>query len=356
MIQGSVAPRSSVRVSSLPGSFPRSWFSRKTPPSFALHFTLLAIGLLLPAAAIQAQTAAAASSKAATRSELRVSTIEAGTRTRSTFTIKVAPQEDEKTGSTVIPTGTVTFVDGDRSIGSAFLDSEGNASLTVDALPSGLQHVTATYEGDAAHQASVSAQAVVNSATSGVPAFTLTAAPTSLKVPVGTAGATVITATPENGFNKAIALSCAGVPYATISCTFSPATVTPTATGKAVASTLTLQTLAVSGALRPGPGQPRGSETAYAILVPGFLALVGLGLARKRAFRAARLSGLVILLLASGIGLGACSQRYSYYHHAPVDNAGTPLGNYTVVISGTTGTGSTLTTGSVQVALAVTAD
>ena len=63
--------------------------------------------------------------------------------------------------------------------------------------------------------------------------------------------------------------------------------------------------------------------------------------------------GLLVLLAAGGIGLGACSQRYHYYHRPPAGNPGTPVGAYTVVISGITGAGSNLATGTVNVTLTV---
>jgi hypothetical protein len=61
----------------------------------------------------------------------------------------------------------------------------------------------------------------------------------------------------------------------------------------------------------------------------------------------------LFLLLASGIGLSSCSQRYGYFHRPPSGNPGTPAGTYTVVISGITGTGSSLSTATVPVTLVV---
>jgi cytochrome c-type biogenesis protein CcmE len=90
-------------------------------------------------------------------------------------------------------------------------------------------------------------------------------------------------------------------------------------------------------------------------VLPGILALVGLGLARKRAFAKLRILGLFVLLLAGGLGLGACAQRYKYYHKPPAGNPGTPVGTYTITVSGITGAGSSLSTASVQLTFTVTA-
>ncbi len=254
---------------------------------------------------------------------------------------------------------------GEQSIGAAFLDSDGRATYTADALPLGTRNVTAVYVGDDTFQAATSEPAVVNSNASGVPGFTLSASSASLKVVAGQAVSTVITATPENGFNQAVSLSCSGVPYVSVSCIFSPAQVTPGAptaaapNGIPAPSTLAIQTIAPSGGmLREDPRS--GGRLAYAAVVPGILALVGLVLARKRGVslgklgNATRMAALLLLLVAGGMGLGGCSQLHYYYHRPPSENPGTPLGTYTVVVSGITGTGSSLSTSTVSVTLTVT--
>ncbi|AXC11579.1 putative periplasmic aspartyl protease [Acidisarcina polymorpha] len=266
-----------------------------------------------------------------------------------------------------LPSGSVSFMDGDRSLGSAVLDSEGKATYSVDALPLGEQKITAVYEGDDSHSASSSAPSTVNSLASGVPGFTLSASASSLKTPAGVPVSTVITATPENGFAQAVSLSCSGVPYASVTCVFTPAQVTPgipsaaAPNGVPALSTLSLQSIAPSGALLKDPASWRNDRTTYAVVVPGILALVGLGLARKRGLpgrinSSLKMLGLLALLLSGGLGLGACSQRYSYFHRPPSANPGTPVGVYTVTVSGITGTGSTLSTGSVKLTLDITAN
>lgn len=326
--------------------------------SFTVLFArpvLFAIIALLTAGAFAQQ-----SQKTVTRVNLSASTIEGPTRTRATFTAQVAA---DSTGAK--PTGSVSFMNGDRSIGAAFLDSEGRATYTADALPAGMQKITAIYMGDNNFEASTSVSAAVNSATSGVPTFTLSANATALSVVAGASATAVITATPENGFNQAVTLSCSGVPYASVTCVFSPAQVTPgapTATapnGTPALSTLNVLTTAPSGAMLRGGPRSEG-RSIYAAALPGILALIGLGLSRKRsglgkAAGATRMLALLLLLFAGGMGLGACSQRYTYFHRPPSGNPGTPLGPYTVVVTGITGTGSTLTTSSVQLTLTVTA-
>ena len=300
---------------------------------------------------------------------LSASTAEGPARTAATFTAQVAGAETTGSSSTgSVPTGSVSFMNGEHSIGAAFLDSEGRAILTVTALPAGEQKITAVYQGDDNFEAASSTSAAVNSAASGVPAFTLSASNSSLSVIAGSTATTVITATPENGFNQAVSLSCSGVPYVTVTCVFSPSQVTPGAptaknpNGTPVISTLSILTTAFNGGelrepgLRPGLGG--SSNTVYAVAAPGILALAGLGLSRRRWGQgklggSAKMIAILFLLLASGIGLSSCSQRYGYFHRPPSGNPGTPAGTYTVVISGITGTGSSLSTANVSVTLVV---
>ena len=133
--------------------------------------------------------------KVSTRINLNASTAEGPTRTRATFTAQVAGVESSDPDA-ALPTGSVSFMLGERSIGAAFLNPEGRATYTADALPVGEQKITAVYQGDDGFEAANSAPAVVTSNASGLPAFTLAASATSLKVVAGQTVTTVITANP----------------------------------------------------------------------------------------------------------------------------------------------------------------
>ncbi len=189
--------------------------SRSIFPSFAIRLAVLSIFAALSPGSIHTQQ----TQKLSTRIDLSASTIEGPARTRATFTAQVAGTDGTRGA---VPTGSVSFISGEHSIGAAFLDNEGRATYTADALPAGEQKITAVYEGDDSLQASNSAPAVVNSAASGVPGFTLTSSSGSLSVVAGNTATTVITATPENGFNQGVSLSCSGVPYVTVTCVLQP--------------------------------------------------------------------------------------------------------------------------------------
>jgi len=342
---------------------------RSAFPISALRSILLTILAIASFQAAHSQQA----ERIPTRVTLTTSGAEGQARNGETFTAQVSTAVQKNSDAASAPTGSVSFMDGEHSIGAAFLDDQGRATLSVAALPAGEEKITAVYQGDDTFEAASSDPAVVTAAATGVPGFTLTASNSSLSVVAGNTVTTVITATPQNGFNQGVSLSCSGVPYATVTCVFSPAQVTPGAptaanpNGTAAISTLSIETTAYSGGeLRePGfrrPGLHGGDDTVYAIAAPGILALAGLGLTRRRwgqgncpgrSKAAAKMIAILFLLMASGMGLSSCSQRYGYFHHPPQGNPGTPPGTYTVIITGITGTGSSLSTSSVPLTMVV---
>ncbi|HEX3472107.1 MAG TPA: Ig-like domain-containing protein [Silvibacterium sp.] len=260
----------------------------------------------------------------ATRTHLSVASDGHGT----TFTAKVGDVAGNPATS-----GTVSFETAKGSLGSAFVEN-GAATLTLDKLPQGTQTVTAAYSGSEGYAASASAVSANADAASGsLPDFTLTASPTSISLSPGAFANISATVTPENGFNDMVTLSCSGVP-AGATCTFSPTTLTPLTTVP-VSSTLQILTQAPSGTSAKLMKTATASHTAYAIVLPGILALAGLGALRKRSGIASlRVLGFLALLTASGLGLGACSQRYGYLNHPPSGNPGIAAGTYTITVSG----------------------
>ncbi|HEX8818075.1 MAG TPA: Ig-like domain repeat protein, partial [Terriglobales bacterium] len=59
-------------------------------------------------------------------------------------------------GDTIVPTGTVQFFNGSTSLGTATLNSSGQASVTAPSLTTGSHTITATYSGDTNYTASTS--------------------------------------------------------------------------------------------------------------------------------------------------------------------------------------------------------
>ena len=270
---------------------------------------------------------------------------------KTTLSVRVspAPQSAEAGASGNPSGGTVTFEETDssgqvHSLGSAFVAADGNASLTVPALPAGVHAVRAVYSGTESSAASTSAPAGVT-AEAAAPDFSLTATPATLNLDAGIAGTVAVTITPSAGFNNYVALSCAGLPLFT-SCSFLPSNVD--VTGQNGLSTMTLNTTAPSGktgALR------RDSSFVYCFLLPGALGLIGLAFGRNRGLRMLAMLCVVGSLIG---GASSCAQRYRYLNYGPTPNPGTPAGESIIRIYGTAVNGALSTSKCFQVTLNMT--
>ena len=82
-------------------------------------------------------------SQASTKTTVKTSQSSSDTGQLVTFTAKVTV----KTGAGT-PSGTVTFLDGTTSIGTATVDATGTATLAFDGLDAGIHSITAFYNGD----------------------------------------------------------------------------------------------------------------------------------------------------------------------------------------------------------------
>ena len=267
-----------------------------------------------------------------------------------TFTAKVSDVAGNPAAD-----GVVSLVNAQgQSLGSAFVKN-GEATIQVGQQPAG--RVYADYSGSQAFRASVAQAQPLDTGASTLPDFTVTANPSSVTVSPGEFATVVLTITPQNGFNQMVTLSCAGNP-APSDCTFSPTTLTPpldptTKQPLPINSSLQISTQAASGksaVVWPGSG----SHIAFALVLPGILALIGLGTTRKRAgLNKLRVLGMVALLAASTLGLGACAQRYDYLHHPPAGNPGIQAGTYNITVAAYASNGATVTSHTIQVALTV---
>jgi Bacterial Ig-like domain (group 3) len=278
-----------------------------------------------------------------TRTALSVATEAA--KTTLTVTVK------DPTGAAVSD-GTVSFVSNGLSLGSAIVGEDGTATLTLDKVPASTKQITAVYSGSERYVASASASTKLQADdTAGPPDFSVVANPTSLSLNPGDFGTIIITVTPENGFTQSVTLALAGLGLPTAAASrFTPSIVTPTSTAP-VTSTLQIQTTASSTSSRNVGGN--ASHLAYAMLFPGVLALVGIGALQKRDGSGLRLLGVVLLLVASASGLTACSQRYSYLHHPPTPNTGTPPGTYLLTLTAYSNNGGEVTSHNLQLTLTV---
>jgi len=254
-----------------------------------------------------------------------------------TFTAVVTPPS----GTSTVPTGTVTFLNGTTSVGTSTLNGTGTATYSTTTLSVGSDSITAQYGGDSVFGASTSATVSV---VVGTTAFSLSLSPASISIASGGTGTTTIAATPAFGFASAITFACSGLP-AHATCTFSPATVTPSGSA-AVTTTLTVATNVASASLRKDLPTSRPNEPTPLLCVV-LLGAIGLLRARQHlrnltgAHAALNLSVLALLLLgmagAAVIGCGGGSSN------------STPAGTSTVTITATGGSQTQTTTLSVAV-------
>lgn len=215
------------------------------------------------------------------------------------------------TGSSTTPTGTVTFYDGTTALGTATL-SAGVATYSTSSLSVGSHTITAVYAGDAPYAASTS-NAVVEVITSS---FSLSIAPTSRSVYTGEAATYTVTVTPDSGFTLDVALTCSGVP-ANTTCSLTPATVT----GGSGTAKLVIQTSAPSqtaaSAVRPGDSR-----------LPFALAGLLLLLLPRRIRNWSKWLILPIAACLLGFAMSGCGSSGTL-------SGGTPVGTYSITVTGT---------------------
>ncbi len=234
------------------------------------------------------------------------------------------------TTATGTPTGSVTFLDGTTTLGTAALSAQGMATLAISTLAAGAHSVTAQYGGDASFAASASG--TVSLVVAAAPAdFSITASPTASTVTPGASAATTLTLIPTGGLTGTVALACAGLPMGA-TCRFSPSSVA--LNGAAATSGLTISTTAMSAQNVEAPGQrPWDPLLPAGTVLAGILApVIGRGRRHLRAKPRLTLTWIGFILLCAG-ALHGCGGSST----GPAVNAGTPTGTYAVTITATSG-------------------
>ena len=247
------------------------------------------------------------------------------------------------------PTGTVTFMSGSTSLGTgtvgAATDGSGNyvATFTATSFPANTATITAQYSGDV-HYAAATTTIPFQHLTAS---YTVAANPGSLTIKQGSSGGISFTVTPQNGFNQAVSFQCnnSTLPKG-VTCTFSPASVTPNGT-TTVTSTLTVATTgtAVAAMDMRGPGfgwLPRGGAVMALMLL--FIPRV-----RRRMWLG---GGALMLFALCAAGMTGCGGGGSNGGGGVQNANATPPGSYSIQV--TTSAGATSGTAPVTVSLTVT--
>jgi hypothetical protein len=200
------------------------------------------------------------------------------------------------------PTGTVTFMNGTLTLGSATLDSSGVATLVPDLAP-GTYNVIANYLGDADHSPSTSAALQI----SGTPlGFALALDPPTLSMAASQNATINVNITSDNGFSDVIGLGCGTLP-AGVTCHFNTSNVSLKG-GQSASVQLTIDTNLPlqGGSTAMNTGQRTGGLSLAGLFLPTGL-LLGLVLWRFRRRHAALLGMMLVLLTSGALFLTGCS-------------------------------------------------
>ena len=192
-------------------------------------------------------------------------------------------------------TGTITYMNGTATLGSATVGTDGTATLTIN--PSqGSYSITAHYSGDALNAPSVSNAVSVTVAQATE--FTIALNPTSLSIPTTQSANVTINLGSENGFTDKVALGCDSLPYS-VTCNFASNDITLNANGTAsVQLTVDTNSPLASGSQAKNEMPGGNSGMLAACVFPG-AALFGFAFWRFRK-QAAVLRVLVVIAMLAG--------------------------------------------------------
>ncbi|MBV8052983.1 MAG: hypothetical protein JOZ80_17470 [Acidobacteriaceae bacterium] len=290
---------------------------------------LLVYGLLNSAAIADFSIAATAFSPASISSGASAtSTVTITPSNGLTGTINFSP-----TSCTGLPAGaTCSFNPSSITLGSAPVASTLTIA-TTGVTPAGTfdVNISAT-SGAISHTTTVTLITVPPSQISG---FSLGVSPNSASVNSGSSARYTISAVPQNGFAGVLSLTCSVPSNAKLGCSFNPTSITP-----GVTSTLTVTSTASTVTLLV----PNKTKLLLAYALSLAFLLVTFVRSEAHSRRVGRYLVLIVMIaLVTGCGGGSSSTPST--GGAP----GTPVGNYNVVVTGTSGS----LTQSVNVALTV---
>jgi len=173
----------------------------------------------------------------------------------------------------------------------------------------------------------------------GTASFSIEAASPMLTVVKGQSASTAITVTPANGFDGAVSFSCSGLPGGA-TCSFSPATVTPTSGPITTQLTISTATTGMYGAaFKPFAAFPGAHGGPLGLALAGLLFVLLYFLKRAPKLREGvnRVPRWVGIAVAMGLLVVACGCGSSNSHPSGT-GSGTPAGTATVMVNATSGT------------------
>lgn len=218
------------------------------------------------------------------------------------------------TSSTPIPTGTVTFVSGSTTLGTAQLNADGVATINPQ-LSNTTYTIVANYSGDAVHAPSSS---VAVSVTGNPTDFDITVNPAKITMASGQNATISVNIIANVGYSDTIGLGCSTLP-AGINCHFSSITV-DVKSGQTQTVQLTIDS---NNPLSGGSSAMNLSEGKSGLALAGLFLPVGIffGFAFRR-FRKRQsvLFTAVLAILASGaLLISGCSGGFTQSSAKPGD-------------------------------------
>ncbi|NUQ30853.1 MAG: Ig-like domain repeat protein, partial [Acidobacteriaceae bacterium] len=220
-----------------------------------------------------------------------------------------------------MPTGAVLFTSGTTTLGTATVDTNGLATLTVS--PSAATyHVVATYSGDFLYAGSTSSS--IDVVVSQAKVFTLALSPSKINLTSGDHATATLSISSLNSFADTLNLGCNGLPFAA-TCTFSPNSLK---LGANITQQVQLQ-IDTGNPLGAGASASvRSTDTPIlaTILWPGatVLGLLGMGMRKRRRW----LGSLLMALAMIGIAGGTTGCTGALHTNT------TPAGSYTFQVTG----------------------
>ena len=264
--------------------------------------------------------------------------------TSTTFTVTASAPSSFTDGITVACASGVTC-----SFDSSSIYAGQSATLTVTGLSvNNPNPLNLTVNGTSGKQTASVTLAIFFSD------FTVAASPPLNSVTAGQSATYSVSIAPIHGFNQVVLLSCTSVPQDT-TCTWSPPGMTLDGTNTAV-STVTVTTTAQTTTarhylpfqrlIRPPTARTATGAVGLAVLVLAFLMAWGVSRHRRGEFATRLRKCVVLATLAVILGIvslgGSCNDTYYQNPATPAPIKGTPTGVYTIAITGTLGTSSTI--------------
>jgi hypothetical protein len=221
--------------------------------------------------------------------------------------------------------GTVTFLDGTTTMGSATLDGTGTATLVLATLSAGTHNISASFPGDSILNPSVSYPIAEQISDYLVQIF-----PGMLSIYRGASGTASVNVVPLGSFAQAVQLSCGSLPEG-FSCTFNKSSVMLDGVNPSVV-TLTVST---GRKLASNIGTENWAGAVASFALAGLLLPIGM---RRKWYR----TFAVLCLLGAGVfgaGCGSVPGSSSSGSANPNPESKKPR-TVTVVVTATSGAGS----------------